>query len=141
MELLDNNILINAFRSDAPQHRRAKEWLEDTLETGRPVRLFPTVEVGFLRIVTNRRIFDPPSSMAEASSFLRALGDCSSVEIVHWTPAIRERWLNLCLKLGLVGNDCNDAMLAAVALEKGLRLVSFDQGFERFPGLELLLLR
>jgi predicted nucleic acid-binding protein len=31
-------------------------------------------------------------------------------------------------------------MLAAVALERGLRLVTFDRGFERFPGLRLLIL-
>lgn len=140
MELLDNNILINAFRPDAPQHLRAKEWLEATLETSRSVRLFPTVEAGFLRIVTNSRIFSPPSSKEEASAFLSTLGNHSCVETVLWTSSIREYWFKLCLDLNLSANDCNDAMLAALALEKGLRLVTFDKGFERFPGLELLLL-
>lgn len=78
--------------------------------------------------------------MDEASAFLSTLGDCSGVETVLWTSSIREYWFKLCLDLNLSGNDCNDAMLAALALEKGLRLVSFDKGFERFPGLELLLL-
>jgi predicted nucleic acid-binding protein len=41
----------------------------------------------------------------------------------------------------LRGNDCNDAMLAGLAIEKCLRLVTFDQCFKRFPGLRLLLLK
>ncbi len=39
-----------------------------------------------------------------------------------------------------MGNDCNDAMLAAVALEKGLRIVTSDKGFRRFPELKYELL-
>jgi predicted nucleic acid-binding protein len=46
----------------------------------------------------------------------------------------------LCTNLSLSGNDCNDALLAAVALEKTLRLVTFDKGFQRFPNLKLELL-
>jgi predicted nucleic acid-binding protein len=33
-----------------------------------------------------------------------------------------------------------DAYLAAFAIAGGLRLVTFDRGFSRFPGLDLLLL-
>ena len=39
--------------------------------------------------------------------------------------------------LELSGNDCNDAMLAAVAIEKGLRIVTFDKGFQRFPDVKV----
>ncbi|MGJ3241801.1 MAG: PIN domain-containing protein [Opitutales bacterium] len=56
------------------------------------------------------------------------------------TPACRNRWLTLCADRPLSGNDINDALLAAVALEKNLRLVTFDPGFQRFPDLKLRLL-
>ena len=38
-------------------------------------------------------------------------------------------------------NLWTDAYLAAFAKCAGLRLVTFDQGFSQFPGLELLLLK
>ena len=140
MDLPDNNILINAIRSEAEYHRVAKDWLEDALNHGHPLRLFPMVEVGFFRLVTHPKIFAAPTPLAEARSFLETLCSAACVEIAPWTPACRERWSSLCGDMGLRGNDCNDAMLAAVAIERGLRLVTFDKGFKRFPGLRLYLL-
>lgn len=140
MDLPDNNILIYALRPDTRHHKTAKKWLEDSLNAGRPIRLFSTVEAGFLRVVTHPKIFSPPTPLAEAGEFLRVLCSCPSVEICQWTASARERWSNLCQGLDMHGNDCNDAMLAAIALDRGLRLVTFDQGFKRFPNLPLLLL-
>lgn len=135
MDLPDINILVATFRPDVEHHTPAKAWLEGCLNACGALRLAPMVEAGFVRIVTHPRIFDPPSLMADAREFLQVLGSAPSVETVSWTPAIRERWLFLCMELGLAGNDCNDAMLAAIALERGLRLVSFNRGFSRFPQL------
>lgn len=140
MNLPDNNILIHAIRSEARQHHVAKAWLEDALNQGLSLRLFPTVEAGFLRVVTNPKIFATPTPSDEAWLFLDTLCSAPGVEIAQWTPAVRKRWAELCVQSNLRGNDCNDAMLAALALERGLRLVTFDQGFRRFPGLRLLLL-
>lgn len=140
MDLPDNNVLINAIRPEAPHHLLAKSWLENALNEGRPLRLFPTVETGFLRVVTNPKVFSPATPLAEAWSFLEILYSVPTVEISPWTPAVRTRWGELCSKLQLRGNDVNDAMLAALAIERGLRLVTFDRGFRRFPGLRLLVL-
>jgi uncharacterized protein len=140
MDLPDNNILINALRSEALHHQAAKTWLEDTLNQGAPLRLFPTVEAGFLRVVTHPKIFANPTPLDEALLFLTTLCSAPGVEIAPWTPAARLRWVNLCTVGHLNGNDCNDAMLAALAIERGLRLVTFDKGFRRFDGLSLLLL-
>lgn len=140
MDLPDNNLLINAFRRETPHHTKAKQWLEETLSHGLPIRLFPTVEAGFLRVVTHPRIFEPPSPLEEAWAFLQTLCSAPSIEIVQWTPAARNRWARFRIELNLRGNDCNDAMLAALAIEKGLRLVTFDTGFKRFKGLRMLLL-
>lgn len=140
MDLPDNNILIYALRPDTKYHRAAKEWLEESLNAGRPIRLFPTVEAGYLRVVTNPKIFSPPTPFAEATEFLRVLCACPSVEICQWKPSARERWSHLCQKLEIHGDDCNHAMLAAIALDRGLRIVTFDPRFKRFPGLPILLL-
>ena len=41
----------------------------------------------------------------------------------------------------MTSKNSTDAYLAAFALSAGLRLVTFDQGFALFPGLDLLLLK
>ncbi len=140
MDLPDNNVLINAIRTEANHHQAAKDWLEDTLSQGRPLRLFPTVEVGFLRIVTNRKIYAEATPFAAAWAFLETICSAPGVEIATWTSSARDRFGKLCEDLDLSGNDCNDAMLAALALEKNLRVVTFDKGFRRFPNLQLLFL-
>lgn len=140
MDLPDNNVLIYCFRPELQQHARAKAWLEESLNRNRAVRLFPTVEVGFARLMTRKNLFNPPSILSEVHAFLTTLSSAPSVEIASWNAAARNRWLRLCEELDLSGNDCNDAMLAALALEKGLRVVTFDKGFRRFPNLQLLLL-
>lgn len=141
MDIPDNNVLISAIRPDARHHLMAKKWLEASLNGGNPIRLFPTVETGFLRVVTHPKIYSPPTPVNEAWKFLRILCSSPFVEICPWTQTARERWGGLCLSLGLSGNDCNDAMLAAIALDRGFRLVTFDKGFQRFPDLRLLLLQ
>jgi toxin-antitoxin system PIN domain toxin len=133
----DINILITAYRPDTEHHKLIKRWLEDLLNAGHPLRIAPMVEVGFLRIVTHPHIFDQPSSIEEATGFLTELTKASSVKTITWNPNMRNRWLNLCRDLHLRGNDCNDAMLAAIALDRNLRIVSFDKGFARFPRLQI----
>ena len=141
MNLPDNNVLINAFRSETKHHAKAKSWLEGSLNNSQSIRLFPTVETGFLRVVTHPRIFDSPSPFEEASEFLKVLCSSTFVDVCQWTVSARNLWFNLCDDLALSGNDCNDAMLAAIAMDRGLRLVTFDKGFKRFEKLQLLLLR
>jgi uncharacterized protein len=138
--LPDNNILISAFRADTQHHQAAKSWLEETLSGGQSIRLFPTVETGFLRIVTHPKLFSPPSSMEEAAAFLSTLCDAPNVDVCPWGPEDRALWLKLSKDIKLVGNDCNDAMLAALAIGRGLRLVTFDKGFARFKGIDCVIL-
>jgi toxin-antitoxin system PIN domain toxin len=132
----DINILVTAFRPDAAHHAVVKNWIEETIGDGKSLRLFSMIEAGFIRIVTHPRIFNPPSSIEEACEFIAALTAAPTVEISSWTPEIRERWLTICRNQHLSGNDCNDAMLAAIALERNWRLVTLDQGFSRFSKLK-----
>jgi toxin-antitoxin system PIN domain toxin len=136
MDLLDANILIGAFRSGDPKHVILKNWLEETLNSGRTVTFPPLVEVAFLRIVTHPRIFRVPSPFPEAVEFLRTIQESGAFRETPWTPGIRAQWHRWCQSLSLSGNDVNDAYLAASAAGAGCRLVSQDGGFVRFPGLD-----
>lgn len=140
MDLIDNNILIYAFRPDTEHHATAKHWLENQLNRGVSLRLFPTIETGFLRIVTHPNIFKPASTVTEAAAFLDVLYVQERVETCHWSQSARQQWIDLCKTMKLRGGDVNDAVLAAVALTASLQLATFDRGFKRFKGLRLHLL-
>jgi toxin-antitoxin system PIN domain toxin len=136
MQLLDANILIGAFRPDDPDHARLKAWLEETLRGGIEVTFPALVEVAFLRIVTHPRIFRSPSLLVEAVGFLQAIRASGLFREAPRTLRMRERWWSWCRDLDLLGDDVNDAYLAAAAAEARCPLVSRDRGFARFPGLD-----
>lgn len=48
----------------------------------------------------------------------------------HWP-----RFSDLCRHLRLRGNRVPDGYLAALALEQGAELITFDRGFGRYPRL------
>ncbi|HYG64550.1 MAG TPA: TA system VapC family ribonuclease toxin [Thermoanaerobaculia bacterium] len=136
MDLLDANILIGAFRRDDPDHGAVKGWLEESLSQGSLITFPPLVEVAFLRIVTHPRIFATPSPFEEAMEFLQILQESGQLRETPWTVRMRAVWWRWCRDLELVGNDVNDAYLAATATEARCRLVTRDGGFSRFPGLD-----
>ena len=74
MQLPDVNVLIYAHREDAPEHTRYVAWLRALTDSDEPFALSDAVLAGFLRIVTNPRIFDPPTPMDTA---MRRLMLCS----------------------------------------------------------------
>jgi toxin-antitoxin system PIN domain toxin len=136
VDLLDANILIGAFRPDDPDHATLKRWLEESLTQGILFTFPPLVEVAFLRIVTNPRIFATPSPFLEGVEFLQAIHESGQFRETPWTPRMRATWWRWCRDLALYGNDVNDACLAATAAEARCRLVTRDGGFSRFPGLD-----
>ena len=133
MQLPDVNVLIYAHREDAPEHRRYAAWLRALTTSAAPFALSETVLASFLRIVTNRRIFDPPASMETAIAFCQSL--VARPRAVMIAPG-RQHWsifVGLCR--GIEGPLVTDAYLAAIAIEHGCELVSTDSDFARFAGL------
>jgi len=93
MILPDLNLLIYAYNDDAFEHSRAKAWWETCLSDTRPVGLPWAVIVGFLRLITNRRLQREPASMPEAMHYIRAWLERPHVEIL--TPGPRHLDLHL----------------------------------------------
>jgi uncharacterized protein len=129
----DINILVAASRSDHAQHAIARAWLLDALapgETGRPLRLLPMVIAGFLRLVTNPKIFVQPTPIADAISFIDALLAVQGVELSdsggEW-PTLRA----LCIAKNLTANAIPDAWLAACVTQLSEHLVTFDKDFKK----------
>jgi uncharacterized protein len=96
---------------------------------------------GFLRIVTNRRVFDRPSRLADALAFAAALRDHPNAVAVapggrHW-----DLFTRLCRQGNATGNLVPDAYFAALAIEAGCEWVTTDRDFARFAGARFTGLR
>jgi toxin-antitoxin system PIN domain toxin len=135
MRLVDVNVLVYAHRPDAARHQEYAGWLRGLLADEEPYGVSDLVLSGFLRVVTNPRVFKQPTPMEVALAFtevVRAQPNCVPVDPGqrHWGI-----FTGLCRMAGVKGNLVPDAYLAALAIESGSEWITSDRDFSRFPGL------
>jgi len=133
--LPDVNILVNASREDAVDHRSYKRWLEDVVRGDQAYGLCDLVLSGFLRIVTHPRIFNIPTPLETAISFAETIRSPSHCVLIAPGPAHWDIFTTLCRKTAARGNHVADAYLAALTIESGSELLTADRDFSRYPGL------
>jgi toxin-antitoxin system PIN domain toxin len=135
LKLLDVNVVLAAHRNDHPDFDAARAWLDRELAVSTPFAVVDLVAGAFLRIATNRRIFSIPTPVDAAFAYLRALR--AQPAHVMLAPGRRHLVLleQLCESAEASGDLIADAQLAAIALEHGCELVSYDRDFARFPEL------
>jgi toxin-antitoxin system PIN domain toxin len=135
MYLIDVNVLLYAFRSEMPDSDRYAEWLNQLLLSGERFGMSELVLSGFLRIVTNPKIFIPPTTLDRAMKFVEEIsGNPNCVRILpgvrHWNI-----FLDLCRAVNARGNLISDAYLAALAIESNCEWITVDRHYALFPGL------
>ena len=128
----DVNVLVAAFRADHPHHEPARRALEEAQRGGDVIVLLDLVRVGFVRIVTSRRIFANPDRVDDALMFADALVVSPFGVLDTPMPGRWERVRAVCGRSGATGELLADAYIAAAALELGAAVVSFDTDFARF---------
>lgn len=137
MILTDVNVLVYAHRQDARSHERYADWLAQACVGREDLALTDLTLTGFVRVVTNPRIFAAPATTAEAIAFVDAL---RGARRARWLPPTAAAWKafdRIAAADGRVrGNLVPDAWLAALALAHGCRLATADRGFARFEGLD-----
>ena len=132
MQMPDVNVLVYAHREETPDHGRYAQWLTALATSMEPFALSEPVLHGFVRIVTNHRIFEPPSTAAQAFRFIDALAarpNCVLCRpgLQHW-----QIFRRLCEDCKLRGKLVADASHAALAIETGCEWVTADTDFTRF---------
>lgn len=135
MLLADVNVLIYAHRPESPRSVETRAWLTGALEGDEPFGVSELVLSGFLRIVTNYRVYREPTPPDRALEFCETVLAAPAAFPVrpgarHWSI-----FSGLCRRVGARGNLVPDAFLAALAIEHGATWVTTDRGFARFPGL------
>ncbi|MBA3287235.1 MAG: type II toxin-antitoxin system VapC family toxin [Acidimicrobiia bacterium] len=137
MRCVDVNVLVCAHRPESPDHGIVQQWIERARRGPEPLAIAGIVASGFLRIVTNTRIFKDPTPLDRALESLDALYD--SPAVLPLVPGERHWGLFTELRTSVraTGNLVPDCYLAALAIEHGATWVTTDRGFARFPGLRL----
>ena len=135
MFLLDVNVVLAAHRQDHPHHRPVRAWFDATLAGDEPFAVPVTVWASFLRLATNRRIFDVPTPPADAFAFIDAV--CAQPLHLRLDPGPRHVALlrRLCDEADAVGDLVPDAVIGAIALEYSCEVVTLDRDFARFQSV------
>jgi uncharacterized protein len=140
MKLVDANVLLFAVNADAKEHSRAKSWIETSLSGREPIAFAWVALLAFLRISTHPSLFQKPLRLVKAFKLLETWIGLRNARIIHPGERHLEILHGLVEQSGITGNLINDAHLAALALEHGAELVSFDRDFAQFEGLRTILL-
>lgn len=129
------NPRIYAVNADAPDHQRAKSWLETAVAGTETVGLPWLVLLAFLRLTTRQGLFQKPLAVEAAFDVVDAWLQQPSVTVPEPTAAHLRTLRDLVEPLGTGGNLTSDAHLAALAIEHGAELCSADGDFARFSRL------
>jgi len=133
--LLDANILIYSYNRQAPQSLVIQNWLEQLLEGHETVALTWPVLWAFVRVITNSRVWDTPTTAADALGVVREWMAHPNVVLVEPGRRHLEILQEIIIQNGASGPLVSDAVLAAIAIEHGATLASTDQDFSRFENL------
>lgn len=138
MIIPDANVLLYAYHRGAPQHERARAWVERSFSGSQPIGLPWQCTTAFLRVATHPKVFSNPYSIAEATAIVRAWFDAPAVTVLDPGARYFDILSALLATSQVSGPLVMDAALAALAIEFGATLASSDRDFRRFDGLRLL---
>jgi predicted nucleic acid-binding protein len=97
--------------------------------------------MAFLRLLTNPKVMgEDILSPGAAIAVYRQLFSDERVRFEAEPANPEDAWVSLMSIGSASGSTWTDAYLAAFAMEAGIRLISFDRGMRRWPGLALELL-
>lgn len=132
MNVVDVNVLLYAVNRQSNRHEQAHGWLTRQLTGSSAVGLAWTALLGFVRIATNASIQPSPMTSTQAFDTIDAWLAGPAAVIIE--PTVRHRAIlrGLLAAEGTAGNLTNDAHLAALAIEYGGAVATFDRDFERF---------
>ena len=131
--MVDANVLLYAVDSTAVHHESAYAWLDTSLAEA--VGLAWIALLAFIRISTNPTLLQAPMSVDDAVAQLDSWLGAPAAVVAPPTARHAGVLAGLLREAGAAGNLTTDAHLAAIAIEHGAEIVSYDRNFARFPGV------
>lgn len=139
--LIDVNVLV-ALMHERHQHAQvAIAWLE-TCQASSGIQICRVVQMGALRILTNPTIMqeDVLSGKEFWDGWQRMLDD-DRFAIAREPADLDPAWRAICDTIPKRQRIETDVYLAAMAQSGGYTMATFDEGFRKYPGLSLEILR
>jgi len=139
IKLADSNVWLAVVFSDHLHHAKGKAWFEaqsdGTCAFGR------LTEMALLRHLTNSKIMGGfvQSQQDAWKNYDKLIGD-PRVIFLSEPPDLEMAFRGFSQATSPSHPLWTDAYLAAFAIQSAAQLVTFDQGFSRYPGLDLLVL-
>jgi uncharacterized protein len=138
VNLVDANVLLYAVNTAVDHHERSRRWLDGTLGDGGPVGLAWLPLLAFIRLATKPGLFPRPLPVEDAFDQVENWLQHPASVIVEPTARHGTVLAGLTREVGTGGNLVSDAHLAALAVEHGASVVTFDADFGRFPGVRAI---
>ncbi len=133
--IVDVNVLLAYVDPDAPFHAAASRWLDAELDGPSRVGFAWHSLVGFVRITTNPRVYPEPLGADEAMTYVDAWLAAPGAWVPQPGPRHAQVLRDLLAESGGRAGLVPDAHLAALAVEHGVPVCSFDADFARFPSV------
>ena len=131
----DLNLLLYAHNDGATRHSAAHQWWATLFQGDDTVGIPWVVATGFIRLMSNPTLIEPPLSPSAAADFVRHWFSHEHISPLNPTDnhlAILSLYLNI---PGSGRSLVTDAHIAALALEHDATVHTGDSDFSRFPGL------
>jgi hypothetical protein len=136
--LLDVNVVLALHRGDHPEHDVVRAWFDQIVGQADRFTVPSTVWASVVRLATHRRVFEAPSPVVEVFRFARAVVELPNHVHLASGPQHLERFEDLCRAGDATGDLVPDAQLAALAVDQGASIVTFDRDFLRFEDLDVV---
>jgi uncharacterized protein len=133
--VVDANVLLYAVDSASTHHGQARSWLDTAFAGAEAVGLAWIALLAFIRIGTNPTILTAPMTVDQAVGQVDAWLGAPAAVIAQPTGRHAGLLRGLLRDTGTAGNLTSDAHLAALAIEHGAEIVSYDRAFARFAGV------
>ena len=132
MLMPDVNVLVYAHRRNEIWHEPYAQWLANMVDSAAPFSLSVLVAVGFVRIVTNPRIYADPTPLPVALAAVEQLASHPRCRMAAPSATHLQDVARLCRAAAAVGKQVADAQHAALAIAEGCTWVTRDGDFAAF---------
>ena len=138
MIAVDTNILVYAHRGETELHAAATAEIVALAEGIAPWGLPIFCITEFMRVVTHRRVFNPPSTVSQAIDFLEDILASPVCRVVRPGPQFLGILAETVRRADARGNLMFDAQIAALCREHGIAaILTNDRDFERFEHVQI----
>jgi len=133
--IVDANVLLYGVDVASMHHERSRTWLDRALGGAEAVGLAWVALLAFIRIGTNASLLANPMTVDEATQQVETWLGAPAAVVAQPTARHPGLLRGLLSDAGTGGNLTTDAHLAALAIEHGAEIVSYDRDFARFRGV------